>query len=303
MKSASLSDILLWLLLALIWSSSFAAIKVAVGGMEPTLVVVVRLWFGTAVLLAALAVTGRRLAIDAAALRHYLVSGFLGSTFPFLLITHAEVHVDSALAAILMGVAPVVSVLLAGLVFADEPVTLRRLVGLTLGVGGVVLLVGADALAGLGRDVLAQLAILVAAISYGAVVIYVRAFVTLPPLSMAAGSTLVAALMATLAAPFMGAPMPAAWPATSSILAVLYLGAFPTAIAALIYFRLVARLGAARLSQINFAVPALGAVIGAVWLAESLGPRRLLAIAVISTAILLVTRQKAAAARAAVGVS
>lgn len=288
---ASAADIVLWIVLAALWSSSYTAIKVGVATLEPVILVAGRLTIGALVLFLVLKVNRMTLSWRLDDWKHYAVSGLLGSAIPFLLISYGEQTVDSALASILMGIAPVTTVFMASIVFADEFLTRRIVLGLVCGIAGIILLVGPAALTELGGDLPAQLSILAAALCYGVTTIYVRRFVKRPPLEMAAGSTIVAAGAMLGMMVYSGQSLSAVEPTTASLGAVVYLGLFSTALATLIYFQLVPRLGATRMSQVNFAVPVGGALIGATVLSETIMPHQLAALGVILVAIFLVTRK------------
>ncbi|MET1413320.1 DMT family transporter [Roseibium sp. HPY-6] len=288
-ENASPSDIALWLVLAALWSSSYTAIKIGVQSLDPVLLVAGRLLIGAFFLYAVLKMSRMRLSGRLEDWMHYGVSGLLGSAIPFLLISYGEQTVDSALASILMGIAPVTTVFMASFVFADEQLTRRIVLGLVCGIAGIVLLVGPGALAQLGGDLPAQLSILAAALCYGVTTIYVRRFVKRAPLEMAAGSTIVAAGAITAMAVFSGIDPAAVELNATSVGTVVYLGLFSTALATLIYFQLVPRLGATRMSQVNFAVPVGGALIGVTVLSETIMTHQLAALAVILVAIFLVT--------------
>lgn len=288
---ASPADIVLWIILAALWSSSYTAIKVGVQTLDPVVLVAGRLLIGALVLYAVLKMSRMSLSWRLDDWKHYAVSGLMGSAIPFLLISYGEQTVDSALASILMGIAPVTTVFMASLVFADEYLTRRIVLGLVCGVAGIVLLVGPGALTELGGDLPAQLSILAAALCYGVTTIYVRRFVKRPPLEMAAGSTIVAAGAMLAMMVYWGQGLSAIRPTAASLGAVTYLGLFSTALATLIYFQLVPRLGATRMSQVNFAVPVGGALIGATVLSETIMPHQLAALGVILVAIFLVTRK------------
>jgi drug/metabolite transporter (DMT)-like permease len=288
---ASAADIVLWIVLAALWSSSYTAIKVGVATLEPVILVAGRLTIGALVLFLVLKMNRMTLSWRLDDWKHYAVSGLLGSAIPFLLISYGEQTVDSALASILMGIAPVTTVFMASIVFADEFLTRRIVLGLVCGIAGIILLVGPAALTELGGDLPAQLSILAAALCYGVTTIYVRRFVKRPPLEMAAGSTIVAAGAMLGMMVYSGQSLSAVEPTTASLGAVVYLGLFSTALATLIYFQLVPRLGATRMSQVNFAVPVGGALIGATVLSETIMPHQLAALGVILVAIFLVTRK------------
>jgi len=282
-------NVVLWLALALMWSSSYAAIKLGVQTIGPMPLVAGRMIIGACIMLAVLRLRGMSLSRDAHAWGVYGLTGLLGSVIPFLLISFGEHHVDSSLAALLMGIAPVATVLMAHLLLSGERLTTRSAAGIVIGVAGLVMLIGPGALSGLGDHLLGQIAIMLAALCYAVSTIYVKAKVKRPPLEMAAGSMLVGAICITAATILVGEPATIAVPSVKSAAAVIYLGVFSTALATLIYFHLIPRLGANRMSQINFAVPVGGALIGVLLLGETIAPSKIMALAVITVAIYLVT--------------
>lgn len=289
MAKATLNDILLWLVLVSLWGSSYTVIKLGVATVPPALLVTGRLWIGAIVIYAVLKLNRMRFSRRWEDWLHFTVSGLLGNAIPFLLISYGEQSVDSALASIFMGIAPVTTVFMAAIVFPDEALTPRVIIGLFTGIAGVFTLVGPGALSGIGQDLPSQAAILGAALCYSMTTIYVRRFARRPALEMAAGSMIVAALSLTALAFALGGQPGGIEPTATSLGAILYLGLLSTALANLIYFHLVPRLGAARMSQVNFGVPVVGACLGIFVLAEPMTSQRLIALVVISTAVLLVT--------------
>lgn len=286
-KQSTAFDMALWLALALMWSSSYAVIKIGVEMIDPMMLVAGRMIIGAAVIYAVMRAMGLRLSKSKAVWVNYAVTGLLGSTIPFLFITYGEQSVDSALAAIFMGCTPVATIVLASLVLPDEPLTKRTLLGVGCALAGVVLLVGPQALLGLGADVFSQLAIVAAAICYALSTIYIKLYVRRSALEMAAGSMIFGAVSVGFAAFILGKELNYPVP-TQSLFAIVYLGLVSTAAANLIYFYLVPRVGATKMSQVNFAVPVGGTLIGVIALGEELTLDRIIALAIISGAVYLV---------------
>lgn len=279
----------LWLLLAIIWSSSYGAIKWGIETIGPIPLVAGRMIIGAIIMLAILKFRKHTLASDANAWLTYAVSGLMGSMLPFFLVSYGENHVDGGLAAIMMGIAPVATVLVAPLVLHDEKYTTASILGIVVGVAGLVLLVGPTVLSGVGAHVKGQFSIVGATLCYAFTTIYVRRYATRPPLEMAAGSMLVGALSITLLTLLIEPVSAYETPSVKSLTAMVYLGIFPTAVATLIYFFLIPRLGAIRMSQVNFAVPVGGALMGIFILGETISLTSLLGLFVIMLAIYLVT--------------
>ncbi len=287
-----MKNILLFLLLAAVWSSSFGAIKIGVETIAPQPLVAGRMIIGAIIMVAILKIRGMNLSKNPSDWIVYAVSGLMGSVIPFFLISYGEIHVDSGLAAIMMGATPVAIVLFAPLVLKDEILTPTSLAGIALGVVGLVFLFGPSALSGIGEHVIGQTSIFLAALCYAFTAIYVRRYAKLPAMEMAAGSMLVGAIAITISTIIIDLPYGIPVPSLNSIAAMVYLGLFSTALANLIYFYLVAEIGATRISQINFAVPIGGALIGIFVLGEALTTSATLALCAIIAAIFLVTSSK-----------
>ena len=283
----------LWLLLAAIWSSSYAIIKIGVETIDPTMLVLGRLSIATLVLGSVMWLQGVRLKLTRNALTAYAVTGILGNAIPFFLITYGELYVSSSLAAILMGVGPISTVVMAHFWIEAEKLTKRSLIGVFVGFVGVVILFGVDALSSLGMDLLGQLALTAAALCYAATTVIVKTLPKRKPIEMAAGSmlmgTLAITIWALLVVDFGALPTPS----TVGISAVIFLGLIPTALAMLIYFFLMNRIEAKQMSQINFAVPVGGAIVGIAFLGEELTYNQVLALPIIILAIYLVTSKPA----------
>jgi len=293
MARATLTDILLWLALASAWSSSYAVIKLGIETIDPIVLVAGRMIVATIVIVAVSISLGYRPGRNASAWISYTVTGLLGNVVPFLLISFGEQSVDSALAAILMGFAPVATVALAVIVLPDERLTGRIALGLAGALTGIALLVGPSALLGLGSQIVGQIAIVGATLCYATSTVYVRRFVTQPALEMAAGSTLVGTVVIVGAVIATGADVSTIEYSAHSLGAILYLGLVSTAAANLTYFYLVPRLGATRMSLINFAVPVGGAIIGVMFLGEVLATRQIAALAFIIVSVWFATTRKA----------
>ncbi len=289
MKKATPMDIVLWLILAAIWSSSYTVIKVGITVLDPATLVAYRMLTGSIAIYIVLKMRGQSLSTKPADWAAYAITGLLGSALPFLLITYGEQSVDSALAAIFMGATPVITVLLVAWLIPQEPLTPRHAIGVLGGVLGVAILVGPTALSGLGAQLGGQAAIVAAAVCYAATTIFVRRFVKRPPLEMAAGSMIIGTVAIGSYAALSGGNIGAITPTFSSLGAILYLGLLSTACANLIYFHLVPRLGATRMSQINFAVPVGGALLGVWLLGEALTGQQLMALLLIIGSVYLGT--------------
>lgn len=288
MKQSFTIEYLLLLLVAAIWGASFGLIKVGVAEIGPASLTAGR------IIIAALALTiwvvfvkRIKLNLSASAIRNYVMIGLLGNALPFTMIGWSEQTLDSSLVAVLMGVMPVFTVVMAHIYLDDEPFTSRALFGIGLGFTGLIVLLGFTLWKGTSIEVIAQLVVILASLCYACVTIYVRRYVTESGLVVATGALIAASLFSTTFAFLYENPTELGWN-MRAIVPMILLGLFPTALASVLYFRLVQNLGATRFSQINYIIPVIGSIIGIVFLGEQAHWRMWLALALVLVGIYLV---------------
>jgi len=257
--------------LATLWGASYTFIKLGIATIPPVTLIAARTLIAGLLLLTILQMRGIRLPRDRETWKRFLFQACLNSVVPFTLIAWAEYSVDAGLAVILNSTTPIFTFLLTVAITRHEPTTARKLLGVIAGMAGICLIVGLQALNGLGRELVSQLAIIAATISYAGAAIFGRNFKGLDPLVPAAGSMLCGTVLLIPASLVIDRP----WtlePSTSSILALLGLSVFSTALAFAIYFRLIHTLGSVgTTAQAYLRVP-IGVGIGVLFLGESLGP-------------------------------
>lgn len=276
-------------ILAVLWSSSFAAIKIGVETVAPTTLVAGRLLTATVLLLFFAAWRGRMLPALSGEWAIYFFLGAAGYSIPFFLISWGEIVVDSGPAAILMAIMPLTTMLLAHFFTTGETMTLRKAIGLLAGLGGVVVLVGPEALLRLGGDAIRELAIAGGAIFYAINAIVSRRLKPADPVARSAAVVLCAAIqMVPLALWFDGVPQ---MESVSSWGSVVYLGVFPTAIATIVFFHLIDTQGATFVALNNYIIPCLGVFWGVLLLGESVTLQSILALTIILAAIAIATRR------------
>lgn len=264
-------ELLLLLALATLWGSSYTFIKIGVETIPPVTLIAVRTLIAGGILLAVLRYRRTRLPTDGGTWRRFFVQACLNSVIPFTLIAWAEQSVDAGLAVILNSATPIFTFLLTVLIVRHEQVTARKLFGVISGVAGICLVIGVEVLGGLGESLMAQLAIILATACYAGAAIFSKNFKGLAPAVPAAGSLISGAVILLPASLVVDRP----WtldPSAGSILALLALSAFSTALAFAIYFRLVQTLGSVgTTSQAYLRVP-IGVAIGILFLGERLSP-------------------------------
>ncbi len=207
-----------------------------------------------------------------------------GNALPFTLISWGEQTVDSALAAIMMAVMPMITLMLAHIFTDDEKLNRWKLVGVILGFAGLIVLMGPDKLLGLGSDVKRQLAIAGGAVSYAVSSMITRKIVGVGRIVLAFGILILSAIIITPVMVLSGEPI--VWsPSTGSLLSAILLGVLQTALATLILLGIIKKLGVTFLSQLNFLVPLFGVAFSVVFLSERLQLNAVIALGVIMVGI------------------
>jgi drug/metabolite transporter (DMT)-like permease len=203
--------------------------------------------------------------------RALFVQSLLNATAAWTLLAWGQQYVDSGLAGVLNSTSPVFVFFITLLVTRHETLTALKLAGALLGVAGVTLIIGVDVLAGLGRQVAAQLAVLLGAFLYGCAAINGKRFGHLPPTVTAAAVMLSATAVLLPAALLIDRP----WtlrPTAISLLAAATLAVFCTALALLLYFRLVRTLGSMGVASQAYLRAGVSVLLGVLLLGETFRP-------------------------------
>ncbi|WP_119155497.1 DMT family transporter [Caldimonas tepidiphila] len=257
------------LALAALWGASFLFMRIGAPAFGPAWLMEARVGLA-ALFLAGIALALRRPLRLRERRAHYLVLGFFNSALPFLLYGFAARTLPASLLSVLNATAPIWGAVI-GALWTRTALSPRTLVGLALGISGVALLVGLDTAVLHPGAALSVLACLGATCCYGIASVYAR---TAPraqgvdPFSNTHGSMWAATLLLVPALPFFPAPAPAA---PGALAAVLALGVLCTAVAYLLYFRLIADIGATRSLTVTFLIPVFGMLFGHLFLGEPLG--------------------------------
>jgi drug/metabolite transporter (DMT)-like permease len=268
-KTILTRELLLLLVLATLWGASYTFIKIGVASIPPVTLIAGRTLIAGALLLAVIHWRGLALPHDVTTWRRFLFQACLNSVIPFTLISGAERSIDAGLAAILNSTSPIFAFLFTVIVSGHEAVTGRKLFGVVAGIAGTCLIVGVQALGGLGDQLAAQLAIVAATICYAGAAIFGRGFSGLDPIMPAAGSLICGAAILLPLSPLVDRPWELT-PSNESLLALCGLSVFSTALAFVIYFRLVRTLGSVGVTAQAYLRVPIGVAIGVGVLGESL---------------------------------
>lgn len=256
-------------LLALLWGSSYLFIKLAVSEIPPVSLIALRVGIAALVLVALLAWRGRRLPRKTSDWRMLALQSVFNSIGAWTVLAWGQQHVDSGLSSVLNSTSPIFVFLFTALVTRHEALPVLKLVGACLGLAGVVLIVGPSALDGLGVNLAGQFAVLSGAVLYACAAIYGKRFAHLPAEVTAAGTMICASAIlipVSLAVdqPWLLRPSPLA------LGAALALSVLCTALALIIYFRLVRTLGSMGVASQAYLRAGIGVVLGVGLLGETL---------------------------------
>ena len=287
-RSSHATEIALLLLLAALWGGSYTFIKLGVETIPPVTLIAARTLIAGAILVAVIRGRGLGLPRDLATWRLFLFQACLNSVLPFTLIAWAERSVDAGLATILNATTPVFVFLLTLAFAAQRKLDLRKAFGVAAGLAGIMLVVGVEAVGGLGGELVPQLAIVLATVSYACAALFGRNFTGLDPLMPAAGSLLCGGAILLPLSLIVDRPWTLS-PSQDSILALLALAGFSTALAFAIYFRLIGTLGPVGTTSVSFLRVPFGVAIGIAFLGERLSPTAWLGLALVVIGVAAMT--------------
>lgn len=293
-------DYLLLVVLATLWGASYSFIRLGVETIPPVTFIAARTAIAGLVLLVVLRLRGIALPLDLKTVRLFAFQALMNSVLPFTLIAWAETTIEAGLATILNSTTPVFTFLITWAVTRHEPATGRKLFGVVAGLAGITLVIGVGALGGLGREVVAQLAVVVSSVCYAIAAIFGRHFKGFDPMVPAAGSLLTGAAVLIPLSLVVDRP----WtlqPSWTSLAALVALSVFSTALAFVLYFRLLHRLGSVGTSAQAYLRVPIGVVIGMALLGETLSGSAYtgLALVVLGVAAMTLPGRTAGAKRSA----
>jgi drug/metabolite transporter (DMT)-like permease len=291
----TLLDLALLLGLATLWGGSYFFIRVAVPAFGPAALVLLRVVIGGLLLWGVALATRRRIDLRPH-LPRLIVLGLLNAALPYMLISAAELHLTASFAAILGATVPLFAAAL-GARLLDERLSATRIGGLVMGVVGVAVMVGWGPMTLDTATLLSVVAMLAASASYAGAGIYTKLRLRgVPTFTLALGQQLGAFVW--LAVPGVLVP-PRAAPPLPAVGALLALGALSTAVAYLLYFRLLERVGPTKTTTVTYLIPIVGMLGGALVLREPLTAGMLAGLGLVLGSVLLVNEVRITAWRPA----
>ena len=274
--------------LATLWGASYTFIKIGIETIPPITLIAARTLIAGGILWTVMLLRGVQLPRDRATWGRFLVQSCLNSVIPFTLIAWAEQSIDAGVAVILNSMTPVFTFLITLLWSRHEATDWRRFAGIVIGMAGTCFIVGMQATHHIGQELAAQLAVVLATVCYAGAAIFGRTFKDLDPMAPAAGSLICGAIMLIPLSLMVDRPWTLS-PSMPSLLALTGLAIFSTAIAFVIYFRLIQTLGSLSTTAQGYLRAPIGVAIGALYLGERLDVSALIGLVLILAGVGLMT--------------
>jgi drug/metabolite transporter (DMT)-like permease len=253
--------------LAALWGSSYLLIKIALATIPPITLIAARVGIAAVFLVLATSLLGERLPRGRRTWRRLFIQALFNSIGSWTLLAWGQQRVDSALAGVLNATSPIFVLAFGWIAARQEAVTAQRLAGALVGIAGVALIVGFEALRGMGGEIAGQLAVLASAALYAAAALHGRRFSSLSPAATAAGTMIWASVCLVPLCCLAESP----WtlePSAGSIAAAAALGLACTGIALVVYFRLVRTIGAVGVASQSYLRAGVSVLLGVLVLGE-----------------------------------
>ena len=280
---------MLLVLLSVVWGGSFFFNGIALREFPTLSIVTARVGLAAMALLLLMRILGQGIQLNRQILKAFFGMSFLNNVVPFSLIVWGQQHIASGVASILNATTPLFTMLVAHWFTTDEKINPRRLLGVLTGMGGVGLMMGLDSMESSGFHLLGQSAILLAAFSYGLAGVYGKRFAQLeiPPLATATGQLCASSMILIPLTLWIDQPLTFVMPSIEGMGSLLGIALLSTALAYVIYFRLLKTAGATNLLLVTLLIPVSAIILGVFLLDESLEPQHLSGMAVISLGLLI----------------
>lgn len=279
-----------FILLGLIWGSSFLWIKIGVREMDPATLVAYRISLGALAMLIYIRISGERLPRKPRDYVPLAALGMIATALPFFLITWGEQYIDSGTAAVLNSLTPIFSLVLAGIILRTESVTLVRVIGLVVGFAGAALLASREfAIRGDAVALVGAAAVAVAAISYAGGASVSRAMVHGTPRNVVAAGNLVFGAIYIWAFTLLSGANAAPPTHLDSIIAILWLGLLGSFLAFVLLYFLIANLEATVATMVTYLFPVVGVTLGVAFLDEVLDARLAIGTGLVLVGIVVVS--------------
>lgn len=288
-----IKNVYLLILLASLWGPSFLFIKIAVAEVPPVMLAALRIGFAALILNLVLVIRKKRLPFNGDFWKKTFIAGLFAQAIPFVLINWGEQFVDSSLASILNGLVPLFTIIFAHFITENEKLTGYKFVGVLVGFLGLVVLLMPNFKTGTDGSLYGILAITMASVSYGIGLSYIRKYFTNTPSFKAPAAQLLSVSIYLVPLAFITHPEFSLLSVSSSALGSIFvLGFFGTAIAFIVYFKLIEKSSAGYAALVTYLMPIYGVILGVLFLDEKVSLWMLFGAGLILLGIRLTKRTK-----------
>ena len=283
-------DWVMLITLATVWGGSFLFNAILVAELPVITIVAIRVTVAALALWGFVRVTGRKIPTAPKVWGALLILGVLNNAIPFSLIVQGQTQITTGLASILNATTPLFTILVAGFFLTDERFSVLRVLGVVVGFSGVILMVGPEALGGLGADFWAQLCALGAALSYGFASVFGRRFreLKVDPVMVATGQVTMSSLVLWPMALWIDGPQDILGLSFNAAASMFGLAVLCTSFAYILYFRILERAGATNISLVTFLVPISAIILGVLVLGESIFIKEIIGMALIGLGLAII---------------
>ena len=278
----------LLILLSLLWGGAFFFGQVAVREIPPVTVALGRVGIAAIALIIFFYASGDRLPGDFRLWRMFAFMGLVNNVIPFSLILFGQTQITSGLASILNATTPIFTVILAHFLTVDEKFSAPRVAGVGCGIAGIAVMMGWDAMQGATDNIVGQVAVLGAAMSYAVAIIFGRRLRSIKPTIAASGQLTSATLILLPVVLIIDQPWALPMPGWAAIGSVVAIAIGSTSLAYIIYFRLLQAAGSTNASLVTLLIPPGAILLGVVFLGETLQLTQVLGMAIVGLGLIII---------------
>lgn len=289
-RSMTASDWSILGTLSLLWGGSFFFLHLALESLPPFTIVLGRVGVASILLYIYMRLKGQKLPTERTVWLSFFIVAFFANALPFVMFAYAQQTISSGLASILNATTPLWGVIVAHFFTDDERATPGKIAGVMFGIAGVATMTGSDALAGLGGNVLGQLACLVATLAYAIAGVYSRRFkaMGISPLAVSTGQLAAAALLVLPVALIFEQPWTLPMPGTHAIWGMIGIIIPSTTFAYVLFFRLIESAGASNTLLVTFLIPVTAILLGVFALGEVIELKHIIGMALIAFGLIAI---------------
>lgn len=281
------TDWFLLVFLSVLWGATFFFVAVAVPEVPPFTLVLVRVGLAAAVLVPIVFALGYQLPATLEGWRPFIMLSILNNVIPFTLMVYGQQRIASALAAVLNATTPLFTLMLAR-VFAGEALSPNKLAGVLLGIAGVTILMGPEAINANASSVIGMLCLLGTAFSYGLSALWMRQLREVPPLVTSAAQLTCSTVMLLPLAAFVDRFWLMPMPSGNVLLALVGLAVLATALAYIVFFRISATAGPGNVMLVTLLIPITATLLGVLILGEAITPSQAIGAVVIASGLIVI---------------